>query len=57
MVNNIAGVSGCGSSMSDGMILIGRELTIPVTSAIMVVSSSWFSCWPPICMSIASRIQ
>ena len=31
MVNNIAGVSGCGSSMSDG---IGWELTIPVTSAV-----------------------
>ena len=29
MVNNIAGVSGCVSSMSDGMIPIGRKLTIP----------------------------
>ena len=52
MVNNIAGVSGCGSSMSDGMIPIGEGLTIPLTSAIRVVSRPWVSCWPPICMSI-----
>ena len=40
MVSNIFGVNGCGSSMSEGMALIGLEFTIAVTSAIRVVSSS-----------------
>ena len=40
----MAGVRGCGSSVSEGIVVMGRLLMIPVTSAMNVTSSlcvSW----------------
>ena len=46
-VSSIAGVNGKGSSMSDGIAVIGRALIIAATSDIRVTSNSWVSCRAP----------
>lgn len=57
MVSSMAGVRGCGSSLSEGIVAMGRLFTKPVTSAIRVTSSSWLTCWCPISRSIASNTR
>lgn len=55
IVSKAFGVNGCGSSVIEGMAVIGRELTIPVTSAIRVERGSWVSWELPISKNIASK--
>lgn len=51
MVSNMAGfINGLGWSISDEIAVIGRLLTIPVTSASNVTNSSWSSWELPIFM-------
>ena len=42
--------------MSDGMVAMGREFIILVTSAMRVTNNSWVSCRLPRSRNIASNI-
>ena len=57
MVRRVFGVNGCGSSVSEGMAEIGHVLSIPVTSAISVVSNSYVSRELPLSMTMASSMR
>jgi hypothetical protein len=57
IVNSILGVSGSGWSISDGTTAIGRELIMPVISAIRVTNSLCVSCGLPSSRNIVSSIH
>ena len=56
-VSSIAGVNGKGSSISDGIAVIGRALIVAATSDIRVTNNSWVSCRAPNSKSMASRMR
>lgn len=57
IVKSMDGERGSGSSVSDRMVVMGRALTIAVTSAISVTKSSCVSCDPPSSKNMSSNTQ